>query len=93
MPKSKAAPKRHSAAHKAKISAGAKRAWVQRKKAAKSSTSSVPSAAASNKRGTIMPHGITVLRRNGAGKDIVECDANEIRDAVKFYREMKKRIK
>lgn len=42
------------------------------------------------KRSGVMPHGITVLRRNGRGRDIIEGDADEIRRAIKLFRMYRK---
>lgn len=93
-------------AQKARISAGVRKAVAARKKAAeakhhKAAPTAAPAAAATvasatkslQKRSAMMPHGISVLRRHGRGQDVIEGNADEIREAVKFYRDMRKRLK
>jgi hypothetical protein len=38
------------------------------------------------------PEGIHVLRRNGGGKDLVECNANEVMEAVRILRKIKELV-
>ncbi len=89
-------PKKISEAHRKAISKGQQRRWAkfQKNKAQSALAAAQPAKAHSpTMRGPIMPHGITVLRRHGKGRDILEGDAGEIRKAVKLYRDMLKRLK
>lgn len=38
------------------------------------------------------PEGIHVLRRNGNGRDLVECDVNEVLEAVRILRKIKEMV-
>lgn len=93
--------KRTMSAATRKAMSEAKKKWWAQKKAKKPAAKAAPAAPAAaparmhvpTKRSAMMPHGITVLRRNGKGKDILEGSADEIRTAVKVYRDLKKLLK
>ena len=85
-----------SKAHRDALVAGQKRRRERERLAAKGQAPAAAQPARVHspaKRSPVMPHGITVLRRHGRGQDIIEGDANEIRQAVKLWREVKSRIK
>jgi hypothetical protein len=87
----KTSGRRLSRAHKDAISKTQKANW-KRRRALKSGGGAPLSEAPTRRRARllVMPHGITVLRRNGGGHDIIEGNAEEIREAVRLLRIFRK---
>lgn len=76
--------------HRAKLSAAATRRHAGRRgKAPRSEPARVAKKRLKNGRA---PDGTHVLRRNGKGQDIIECDANEVLEALRVMRKIKQMI-
>jgi hypothetical protein len=79
--------------HKAKISAAATRRHAKNRSATlEKATKGVVKKRRKTMRNGRAPAGVHVLRRNSDGRDLVECNAGEVLEALRIVRKIKEMV-